>query len=98
MPATNVLIKRVIGLPGETVEGRDGHVFVNNRLLLEPYLPPGLQTETFDPVKIPPGRVWVMGDNRENSEDSHVFGPIPERSIVGRAILRAWPISHMAFL
>jgi signal peptidase I len=94
----DMLIKRVIGLPGETVEGRLGHVYINNHLLLEPYLPAGLQTETFTPVKVPPGQLWVMGDNRPNSDDSHEFGTIPAHSVVGRAILRAWPISHMSFL
>ncbi len=87
------LIKRVVGLPGETVEGRDGGVYVNGRRLAEPYLPEGTITSTFGPQRIPPGRVWVMGDNRSNSSDSRVFGPVPESRIVGRAFVRVWPLS-----
>lgn len=87
------LIKRVVGLPGETVEGRDGGVYVNGRRLAEPYLPEGTVTSTFGPQRIPPGRVWVMGDNRSNSSDSRVFGTVPESRIVGRAFVRVWPLS-----
>jgi signal peptidase I len=92
------LVKRVIALPGETVEGRNGHVYINGRLLEEPYLPRGTLTETFSPVTIPANSVWVMGDNRQNSADSHVFGPIRESSIVGRVFLRIWPLSRIGFL
>ena len=91
-------IKRVIGLPGETVEGRDGAVFVNGRRLVEPYLPPGVFTSDFDPVAIPRGGLWVMGDNRGGSSDSRSFGVIPERVVIGRALLRIWPIRSTAFL
>ena len=91
-------IKRVIGLPGETVEGREGAVWVNGRRLLEPYLPPGVFTGDFDPVAIPRGGLWVMGDNRGNSSDSRMFGIIPERIVLGRAILRIWPVRSTAFL
>lgn len=92
------LIKRVVALPGETVAGRDGRVYVNGQRLVEPYLPPGTVTSDFGPVDIPPGRVWVMGDNRTNSSDSRVFGPIPVSSIVGRAVWRVWPVPHASFL
>ncbi len=91
-------IKRVIALPGETVEGHDGHVYVNGRLLLEPYLPAGTQTQPFPKVKVPPGHLWVMGDNRGNSQDSRFFGAVRERTVVGRAFLRVWPGTHLAFL
>lgn len=93
-----VLIKRVIGLPGDTVQGKDGHVYIDGYLLVEPYLPKGTFTTSFGPVEIRPGYVWVMGDNRGDSEDSRVFGPIPERTIIGRAIWRVWPIWRPAFL
>jgi len=94
----DVFIKRVIGLPGETVEAHDGHVFIDGRLLLEPYLPPGTQTSSFGPIAVPRGRLWVMGDFRSNSEDSRVFGPIRRSTVIGRAVLRVWPVSHAAFL
>ena len=92
------LIKRVIGLPGETIEGREGAVFVNGRRLLEPYLPPGVFTSDFDPVYIPEGGLWLMGDNRGGSMDSRSFGIIPERVVLGRALLRVWPPRTAAFL
>jgi signal peptidase I len=91
-------IKRVIGLPGDTVEARDGHVYINGHLLIEPYLPRGTYTSTFGPVVVPPGHVFVMGDNRTDSIDSRVFGPIPESSIIGRAFLRIWPPWRIGFL
>ena len=97
-PSTEEFIKRVIGLPGETVEGRDGHVFIDGRQLVEPYLPPGTTTSDFGPVIVPPDGLWVMGDNRSNSSDSRVFGTIRRRTVVGRAILRVWPASRAAFL
>jgi signal peptidase I len=95
---TDEFIKRVIALPGETVEGHDNHVYINGRLLLEPYLPAGTVTQDFRPQKVPPGQLWVMGDNRPNSDDSRYFGTIKESSIVGRAFLRLWPVTHLAFL
>ena len=91
-------IKRVIALPGEVVEGRQGHVIVNGRQLEEPYLPDGAQTSDFGPETVPSGRVWVMGDNREVSVDSRRFGAIPTNKIVGRAFVRIWPLSHLGFL
>ena len=92
------LIKRVIGLPGETVEGRDGVVYVNGRRLREPYLGSGMVTAPFGPETIPAGYVWVMGDNRGNSSDSRVFGAVPESRIIGRAFVRVWPITGLALL
>ena len=85
------LIKRVIGRPGDTVQSRDGKVYVNGRLLEEPYLQKGVVTDGMDePVTVPEGHVWVMGDNRGDSADSRVFGPVPEDTIVGRAFMRMW--------
>ena len=97
-PSTQEYIKRVIALPGERVEGHDGHVFVNGREVVEPYLPPGVTTSAFAPLQVPRGRLWVMGDNRNNSADSRVFGPIRRSGVVGRAILRVWPPDRAAFL
>jgi signal peptidase I len=92
------LIKRVIGLPGETVEGRNGRVYIDGRSLKEPYLPPGTATSSFGPVLVPPNHLWVMGDNRSNSSDSRVFGTIDRSTVVGRAIWRVWPLGHVSFL
>ena len=94
------LIKRVIGLPGEEIEARDGEVLVDGEVLREPYLPAGVRTEDFGPVKVPEGRVFVMGDNRGNSHDSRFsdIGTIDIDDLVGRAIARVWPPSRTAFL
>ena len=87
-------MKRVIGLPGETISSKAGSVYINGKKLEEPWLPPGPDSFSgsltgsdphpqFDlpgPVKIPAGEYFVMGDNRTDSEDSRFFGPIPDRS------------------
>lgn len=96
-PSTEDFIKRVIGLPGETIEGKGGTILINNRALSEPYLAePGVSD--FPPTTIGEGEVWVMGDNRNRSSDSRVFGPIKDSKIVGRAILRIWPVTRLGFL
>jgi signal peptidase I len=92
------LIKRVIGLPGDTVESRDGHIFLNGQQLAETYLAEGVQTAPFLPILINPGHVFVMGDNRPNSSDSRVFGQIEESRIIGRAFIKVWPIGSFGLL
>ena len=87
-------IKRVIALPGETIEIRDGVVMIDNAPIEEPYLAPGVQTSDFGPELIPEGHVFVMGDNRGSSSDSRVFGPIPTDDVVGRAFVIIWPPSR----
>jgi signal peptidase I len=85
------LIKRVIAVEGETVEASRGRVRIDGRPIDEPYLPDGTTTETFGPVVVPEDSVFVMGDNRDGSDDSRVFGPIPTDTIVGRALVIVWP-------
>jgi len=105
------LIKRVVGLPGETVQVQGGRVYIDKILLLEPYLaaqditgsfrkPPGCVgiNDAPDQCTVADGYVFVMGDNRPNSNDSRVFGPIPVDSIEGRAFLRVWPLGHFGRL
>ncbi len=88
------LVKRVIGLPGETISSADGHVLINGHILREPYLPPGTVTTQIKKQVIPAGDVFLMGDNRSNSYDSRFFGPVPEKLIVGRVIAIIWPFGH----
>ena len=97
-PSTEDYIKRVIGLPGEMVEGRRGRVFVDGHRLLEPYLDRGVTTSDFGPLRVPDGTLWVMGDNRANSSDSRFIGPIPISKVVGRAVVRMWPPQRASFL
>ena len=106
------LVKRVVGLPGETITARqDGSLYVNGRRLSEPYLVKGTPTDIRDVPPgcgrpgdsnsgcvVPPGQVLVLGDNRTESKDGRVFGPIQESSIVGRVFVRIWPIDSFSFL
>jgi len=94
---TRDFIKRVIAVPGQTVEVRDGQVFVDNIGLDEPYLsePPVYE---YGPEVVPPGDVFVLGDNRNNSYDSHSWGMLPQDAIIGRAELRYWPLSEVGVI
>ncbi len=92
------LIKRVIALPGERIEARDGLVYVNDALIDEPYLAPGVTTTNLDVQTVPPGHVFVMGDNRGDSRDSRFFGPLPEDLIIGRAFVKVWPVTDLGLL
>ncbi|NBD22382.1 signal peptidase I [Paenibacillus glycinis] len=94
------LIKRVVGLPGDVIDfTSDGHVLVNQKLLQEPYVKGltysnGLKV----PYTVPAKSVFVMGDNRENSQDSRMLGPIALSSLEGRAVFRLWPLSKFGQL
>jgi signal peptidase I len=84
-------VKRIIGLPGEKVEIRSGQVFVNGERLDEPFQPIQGSYTMSNPVIVPEGQVFVLGDNRNNSNDSHNWGTLPMGNIVGRAWLSYWP-------
>jgi signal peptidase I len=92
------LIKRVVGLPGDTVEGHDGGVYVNGKRLDEPYLPAGLTTKDFPPQQVPIDNYFVMGDNREVSWDSRYWGTVERKLVVGKAMVRVWPPTQIGRL
>jgi signal peptidase I len=104
-PNPSPFIKRVIGLPGDRIELRDGAVFVNGTRLDEPYAyahggvtQPTAARAGVSQWLVPSGQLFVMGDHREVSEDSRVFGPIDTSRVIGRAWLRYWPISSFGIL
>jgi len=93
---TKSFIKRVVGLAGETLEIRQGRVFINGRLLEEPYLSAQqLDRASYGPTRIPEGHYFLLGDHRSSSNDSRVFGPVAERFIYGKAVFSYWPVSRL---
>lgn len=101
------LIKRVVAVEGQKIDFKDGKVYINDKPLDEPYVH-GKPTKPLDrtlngkqityPLVIPPGYVWVMGDNRTNSADSRYFGPVPFSSLTGHAFVTYWPLDRMGKL
>ncbi len=92
-----LLIKRVIGLPGDVIEIHDGQVFVNNQPLYEPYLA-SVTSGYYGPATIPPLHIFVLGDNRGFSNDSRNFGTIPLKNVIGRAWFSYWPVEEVGFI
>ncbi len=96
---TKSFIKRVVGLGGETVEIRQGAVYVNGIVVPEPYVPRQYEDlSDFGPVRVPKDSYFVMGDHRISSNDSRVFGPVASRYIYGRAVFAYWPVDHFGSL
>lgn len=92
-------IKRVIALPGESVEIRGGRLSVNGVEIREPYVPPQYADfSDYGPVRVPSDAYFVMGDHRISSNDSRVFGPVPSQFIYGRAAFAYWPFDHFGTL
>ena len=91
--ARSVFIKRVIGLPGDRVRIDRGQVYINGARLEEPYVAHA-DGRSFAQVLVPPSSVYVLGDNRAESEDSRFFGPVGDDRLIGRAIAGVWP-PHM---
>lgn len=94
------LIKRLIGLPGETIEITNGEVLINGNVLDEPYLD-GISTPCYDtycgPITLGPDEYFFIGDNRPNSRDSRNFGPVSADQMVGEVMLRYWPLTSLTF-
>ncbi|MCM8757013.1 MAG: signal peptidase I [Candidatus Omnitrophica bacterium] len=91
-----ILTKRVIGLPGERFEVRDGYVYINNEKLDEPYIKEAARYE-IDAVVVPESCFILLGDNRNNSEDSSIWGPVEEELLIGQVFCRYWPIKKFGF-
>jgi signal peptidase I len=89
----DAFIKRVIGLPGETIEVKDNTVFINGNPLAENYLA-AKPNYRFGPATVPPNSYLVLGDNRNNSFDSHFWGYVPFETIIGKASFRFWPLNR----
>jgi signal peptidase I len=89
-PTAQTFIKRVVALPGERVAIDRGVVEIDGRRIAEPYVSFG-DTRSVPPVVVPPGDLYVLGDNRSQSEDSRDWGPVPEADVIGKAVFGLWP-------
>jgi signal peptidase I len=101
-PQNGDLVKRVIALPGQTIYSSGNSIYINGKLLAEPYLPQDDQlglaiASRQDPYRVPPGEFYVLGDNRAISCDSRYWGPIEGSSIIGKVVLVWWHDSHPEF-
>jgi signal peptidase I len=99
LDTTESFIKRIVGLPGETVQIRQGLVYVNGNWLSEPYVPSQCEDlNDFGPIQVPSRSYFVLGDCRSRSNDSRAFGTVARRLIEGRAAFAYWPIDHVGLL
>lgn len=93
-PTPETFLKRVVALPGERVGFAAGSLYVNGRRVSEPYVS-FPDTRTIAPVTVPANAVYVLGDNRAQSEDSRAWGPVPESDVIGKAVLGLWPLRRL---
>ena len=90
----SALIKRIVGLPGDKIKVSNGKLYRNEKEINEPWIKEPIQYE-MEAIKVPDYSLWVLGDNRNNSLDSHIWGPLPERNLIGTAIARYWPLKEI---
>ena len=96
--AGGTYVKRVVGLPGERIGERSGSIVLNGRRLREPYVERTRRdNQTYAPRRVPAGAYFVLGDNRSQSCDSRIFGPIPKGNIIGRVVITYWPPTRIGF-
>lgn len=100
MPGSIPLVKRVVAVGGQTVEMKNGYLYLDGVKQEEPYIDPARRGTYTSPeaIRVPEGKLWMMGDNRVESGDSRVFGPIPVSDVLGRAFFIYWPPSHLGAL
>lgn len=96
-PSRN-FVKRIVAVGGETVAVRDSKLYINGEVVPESYLPAGLNFEDFGPLYVPPGSYFVMGDNRNYSEDSRKWGFLDRDLIIGKALAIYWPLDRMGIV
>jgi signal peptidase I len=97
LPSMNeMLVKRIVGMPGETVEIREGIVIIDGQPLPEPF-PHDLSYQNMTSLRLGPLQYFVLGDNRDNSNDSRAFGPVDRQYIVGRVWMRYWPLDQLKY-
>lgn len=98
--AGGTFVKRIIGLPGETWQEKNGYVYINGKKLIEPYVKPDRRDvgTSYPPRKIPPGMYFMMGDNRSQSCDSREWGPVPRKNLIGPVFMIYWPPNRIRFM
>ena len=92
--SNQALIKRVIGIPGDKIEVKNGHLIRNGTLIDEPWVVEKIKYD-MEQIIVPSNSLWVLGDNRNNSLDSHLWGPLTEQNLVGTATFRYWPLNNL---
>jgi len=90
----SALIKRVVGLPGDKIEVTNGKLYRNKKEINEPWIQEPIQYE-MEAINVPENSLWVLGDNRNNSLDSHIWGALPEKNLIGTALARYWPLKEI---
>ncbi len=96
---TKSFIKRVVGLPGETLEIESGRLYIDGKRVAEPYVPASFfDGSSYGPIRVQQDEYFVMGDHRDSSNDSRVFGPVPRKFIYGKAVFAYWPVDHFGII